>query len=104
MAVSHKEVSRKYGLTPSEREMKKTLCRWLDIYIEFFFYTSYGFSAFVECVAAPTGGRFRGNGAFRLQAFLRICLKSLIYKNGKMYMLVSVAGLYTRKNKKKSCL
>ena len=55
MAVSHKEVSRKYGLTPSEREMKKTLCRWLDIYIEFFFYTSYGFSAFVECVAAPQG-------------------------------------------------
>lgn len=92
MAVSHKKESRKYGLTLSEREMK-TLCGWLDIYIEFFFYTSYCFSAFAECVTAPTGGRFRGNGTFRLQAFLRICLKSLIYKNGKMYMLISVAGL-----------
>ncbi len=70
MAVSHKEVSRKYGLTPSEREMKKTLCRWLDIYIEFFFCTSYCFSAFTECAAAPTGGV---SGGMAPSAYKRFC-------------------------------
>lgn len=83
MAVSHKEVSRKYGLTPSEREMKKLYVDGLAIYIEFFFCTSYCFSAFAECVAAPTVGRFRGNGAVHQQALLRVCLKGSIYKNGK---------------------
>lgn len=31
MAVSHKEVSRKYGLTPSEREMKNSM--WMVRYL-----------------------------------------------------------------------
>ncbi len=70
MAVSHKKESRKYGLTLSEREMK-TLCGWLDIYIEFFFYTSYVFSAFAECVAAPPQGGVSGEMA--PSAYKRFC-------------------------------
>lgn len=82
MAVSHKEVSRKYGLTPSEREMKNSM--WMVRYLHRVFLLHFlRFFSIRRMRSCPTGGRFRGNGAFRLQAFLRICLKGSIYKNGK---------------------